>query len=317
MKQISYPNYIAPLGASFASSGEATRNMSVVQTDLPELKYAGTVLTQADPEEKTVATVNPEYHTFVIGETGCGKTRRVILPTIRLTAKTRRSMVITDPKGELYRMTGKALENRGYGVLVLNLRDPGRSVRWNPLDIIEKKYHSGAVQDKDRAVLMLADLADALKERVHNDKDVFWENCAVRIFTGAALLILETLPDGSLTFENIAIVARDLFESAEGRIRFSHDKGYDPVAAVLSLPKNSPIVSSLNGMISAPSPSSAVTSLEWAPVLLMIPRSLSGFSSMGQGRRWFSLKGWPSWYAWNRGERRASSRVFSRMLESE
>lgn len=37
----------------------------------------------------------------------------------------------------------------------------------------------------------------------------------------------------------------------------------------------------------------------------------------GHGRRWFSLNGWPSWYAMKSGDCRTSSSVFSRMLESE
>lgn len=53
------------------------------------------------------------------------------------------------------------------------------------------------------------------------------------------------------------------------------------------------------------------------PVFAIISRSSSGFSSMGHGRRWFSLNGRPSRYAMKSGDCRTSSSVFSRMLESE
>ena len=45
---------------------------------------------------------NSEYHTLVIGATGSGKTQTVIKPTVKLLAKNGESMIITDPKGEIY-----------------------------------------------------------------------------------------------------------------------------------------------------------------------------------------------------------------------
>ena len=52
MKQISYPTYIAPSGASFASTREAVNDTAVVRTDAAKLDYAGTVLTLVDPSQK-------------------------------------------------------------------------------------------------------------------------------------------------------------------------------------------------------------------------------------------------------------------------
>ncbi len=251
MKQISYPTHLTARNATFATRSEAVLGTEIVRTDAAELDYAGTVMTQVDPERKTVATVGREFHTFVIGETGCGKTRRVILPTIRLTAKTRRSMVIADPKGEIYKYTGAALKNKGYDVVVLNLRNPSRSVRWNPLEIIDRLYHSDSAKDRDQAVIDLQDLAETLSGRIHSEEDSFWEVEAAKIFTGAALLILEGSPRGSLTFENIALMARALADSKERRFP-SLDSGADNPSKILSeLPKNSPVASCFTGYLAA------------------------------------------------------------------
>ena len=251
MKQISYPTYVQMGGASFATTREAVEGMTIVRTDAEKLDYAGTVLTQDDINEKTVATVGREFHTFVIGETGCGKTRRVILPTIRIAAKTGRSMVITDPKGEIYKKTGEAVKRKGYDVLVLNFRDPGRSVRWNPLEMIERLYHSDSRIDRDQAMLMLQDLANTLKGPVHSDKDAFWEVAGAKMFTGVALSIMESCPHGSLTFENIVIVSRKLFLGAINKMSFSRENGYDPVQIVKDIPANHPIASAFTGFLSA------------------------------------------------------------------
>lgn len=48
--------------------------------------------------------------------------------------KTKPSMFISDPKGELYADHSAALKKRGYEVKVLDLRNPYNSVRWNPLE---------------------------------------------------------------------------------------------------------------------------------------------------------------------------------------
>ncbi|MBQ1685648.1 MAG: type IV secretory system conjugative DNA transfer family protein [Clostridia bacterium] len=253
MKQISYPSFITPKGAEFASTKEALVGTTIVRTDAPELDYAGTVLSMVDPSEKKVATVGKEFHTFIIGETGCGKTRRVILPTIRMLGKTGRSMVITDPKGELYEQTANDLKKRGYNVVVLDFRDPGRSVRWNPFDLIETLYRSDSTKDKDQALLMLQDLADTLKERIHSSEDAFWEVAGAKIFMGVCLLIIEHGPKGSLTFENVAIVARKLFASMGNKMRFKSENGYDPYTVLTSLPENSPIASCLSGFMSTAS----------------------------------------------------------------
>ena len=81
-------------------------------------------------------------HALVIGSTGSGKTTTFINPMIQLLAATNcgSSMIMTDPKGELFDLHSKFLADRGYEVLVLDLRDTYASSRWNPLDPIWDMY---------------------------------------------------------------------------------------------------------------------------------------------------------------------------------
>ena len=81
-------------------------------------------------------------HALVIGSTGSGKTTTFINPMIQLLAATNcgSSMIMTDPKGELYDLHSQYLKDRGYEVLVLDLRDTYSSSRWNPLDPIWDMY---------------------------------------------------------------------------------------------------------------------------------------------------------------------------------
>ena len=93
-------------------------------------------------------------HALVIGSTGSGKTTTFINPMIQLIAATSSgsSMIMTDPKGELFDLHSKYLKERGYDVMVLDLRDTYSSSRWNPLDSIWDMYQEYASIGKDITV---------------------------------------------------------------------------------------------------------------------------------------------------------------------
>ena len=88
-------------------------------------------------------------HSLVIGSTGSGKTTTFINPMIQILAATNcgSSMIMTDPKGELFSLHSQFLKDRGYDVLLLDLRDTYSSSRWNPLgsiwDMYQEYFHTG------------------------------------------------------------------------------------------------------------------------------------------------------------------------------
>ncbi|MCL2068344.1 MAG: type IV secretory system conjugative DNA transfer family protein, partial [Oscillospiraceae bacterium] len=81
-------------------------------------------------------------HGLIIGSTGSGKTTAFINPMVQILAATSAgsSMILTDPKGELFQLHSGLLQQRGYDVMVLDLRDPYSSFRWNPLSDIYDRY---------------------------------------------------------------------------------------------------------------------------------------------------------------------------------
>ena len=89
---------------------------------------------------------NSPCHSIIIGSTGSGKTTTFVNPMIQLLAASGAgsSMIMTDPKGELFSLHSGFLKDRGYDVKVIDLRDTYSSYRWNPLDSIWDHYQDYA-----------------------------------------------------------------------------------------------------------------------------------------------------------------------------
>ena len=193
-------------GADFETYENLCEKSKVVRSSDRRVDSCGMVMDFVNPE--IFVTSPRETHVLLVGGTGSGKTRRVMVPSIIMQGKTGTSMVITDPKGELYRFTAKDLKAMGYEILSVNMRNPSRGNRWNPLSYIEKYYNSEDVELRDKASVMLSDIANILKKGIHSIRDLFWENSAAGLFMGVAQMILEKGLEGGLTFENIFNVAR-------------------------------------------------------------------------------------------------------------
>ena len=90
-----------------------------------------------------VNLLHESWHTLIIGTTGSGKTEGFVVPAIQILASTKSkpSLVISDPKGELYARNYNHLVNNGYKIRRFNMRNPLCSARWNPMEKAFLTYH--------------------------------------------------------------------------------------------------------------------------------------------------------------------------------
>ena len=117
--------------------------------EVGKYKINGFVIQTIDVGNKTFANYKDGVHCLILGTTGSGKTIRFVIPTMQFLARSalRPSLVVTDPKGELYFNQSKLYQERGYDVLTLNLREPlKRSSCWNPCYIAYQEYQEGLRQ---------------------------------------------------------------------------------------------------------------------------------------------------------------------------
>ena len=125
----------------FQTEEEIEKNFRVVKYG-DEQGEIGIPIQAIQTEEDYEIVLADNMHSLVIGSTGSGKTTSYIDPSIQIMSnfQERPSLIITDPKGELYTKHKANLEHRGYTVAVIDLRNPYISTKWNPLEKIYVDY---------------------------------------------------------------------------------------------------------------------------------------------------------------------------------
>ena len=187
--------------ARWSKEKEIKNAPKVVRVPISEkdCKAAGAVLIN---NGKDMWVDNSENHTLVIGATGSGKTKSVVDPLVYSLAKAKESMIITDPKGEIYKEHSNMLRDRGYDIIVLNFREPQHGNCWNPLTLPYQLYKAG---NTDKATELVDDVAlNILKDK--KAQDPFWENSAADYFSGVALGLFEDAKEDEINLNSINYV---------------------------------------------------------------------------------------------------------------
>ena len=150
--------------------------------------YGGTIVSRMG--DKLYIDKSP-VNNLIIGMSRSGKGEMLVISTIDVYSRAERkaSMVINDPKAELFKSSKKTLEQRGYDVYLLNFDDPLHSMGYNPLDMIVRLAVEG---DYENAEL----LAQAFSFSIFNpdepaNTDRFWNDASSSLLAALILAHLE------------------------------------------------------------------------------------------------------------------------------
>lgn len=220
----------------FQSDEELKKNFTTLDwNELKDHEIIGTPIKAKESEGRLSITFSKPAHALVIGTTGSGKTATFVNPSIQILSELRNrpSMLISDPKGELYQSNAEALKRKGYEVKVLDLRNPYNSVRWNPLErpylLHQRASHleDEVVEDEERGCYVFdgtdywsaeeKDSAVQVKRQLLNDQiyedlndictvlcpisnkeEPMWESGAQHLILAIALAMLEDSDNPSL-----------------------------------------------------------------------------------------------------------------------
>ncbi len=140
--------------------------------------------------------VDQDGHALVIGATRSGKGRRIILPTIGVIGTNRRdSLLVTDPKGELFAHSAAFLERQGYRVRRIDFREPRLGLRFNPLVPVSQALHEA--RDWTIASKAAWDIAHVLSDPAPGRGDPFWSQAQEALTAALILGIAEQAPEVS------------------------------------------------------------------------------------------------------------------------
>ncbi len=140
--------------------------------DLKDQEIGGVLKANFLIDNKLIQTYSKsENHVGVIAATRLGKTTSYVIPSILSFAKQKkkRRMLISDPKGELYKITADFLRKEGYNVKLLNFRDFQHSEYWNPLTPIFRLYQKiNTIEDEVDVVQTEIGLRNIFKGVIFN-----------------------------------------------------------------------------------------------------------------------------------------------------
>jgi len=161
-------------------------------------------------------------NTVIIGTSRSGKGETFVFPTIDVTsrAEEQSSLVINDPKGELYTGSYETLRKRGYDIEVINMISPEDSLSYNPLALIIEAYTNG---DMETAQQLTESLTFSLYMTGDPEAD-FWNSLASSL-VGASILALCGIHLTEDTYEPEKITMRNVqtFITTMGKQKVKED----------------------------------------------------------------------------------------------
>ena len=167
--------------AGFMSRKELTEVLDLV----PDIrKHSGTILGELDHQ---VICIPPKTrfngNLAVYGASGSKKTRAFCVNMILQCAARKSSLVICDPKSELYEKTSEYLRDQGYTVRVFNLVTPSASDSWNCL---------AEVGGQELMAQLFCDVI--IKNTGGEERDHFWDSAEMNLLKALVLYVSTSYP---------------------------------------------------------------------------------------------------------------------------
>ena len=221
--------------ARFSTDKEIKKNFK--KENVNNIKEAGFPVSFSK-DLKTIYFDRETPHYVYLGSTGSGKSVTAVIPSCAFiaNAKKKRSVFITDPKGEIYQTTSKMFQDNGYRILTIDFRNPEKSNKINILEPIIVEYEEYIKYEKlsneskteeeklNYNNLSMSSLAETnrlisslstmvMQEKVEQ-KDPFWNNSAKNLLEGLIGFFLEEYKLGNITREKITMTSIRKFQNS-------------------------------------------------------------------------------------------------------
>lgn len=135
--------------------------------------------------KECIYCIQDDVHSLCLGATRSGKSRTVVLQSICTLGLAGESLVISDPKAELYHYTYEFLQKLGYEVFALDFRNPEKSHHYNLLQPIIDAVNSG---NQEQAEMLAWDMTSILVGKSQGEK--IWTNGEMSVIAATILSVV-------------------------------------------------------------------------------------------------------------------------------
>lgn len=160
------------------------------------------ILTATEFMSLNMRKIRKNLNTLVVGGSGAGKTRFFLKPNVM---QMNSSYVISDPKGEILRSTGKMLKDNGYRISVLNLVEMNNSDGYNPFNYLRENH------DEDVMTLINTIITNTNPEPKNSAGDPFWEKSEMLLLQALFYYLIYEAP----AYEQNIPMVMELVRAAE------------------------------------------------------------------------------------------------------
>lgn len=138
-------------------------------------------------KQERIYYIDDNIHSLVVGATRSGKTRCIVLETVGNLGLAGESMIISDPKAEIYHYTSEFLKRLGYKIITLDFKNPTKSTRYNFLQPVIDAVNR---EDYRKAEEYTWDITQALVGNEDTKMEKIWRDGEMAVIAGAIMSVV-------------------------------------------------------------------------------------------------------------------------------
>lgn len=138
-------------------------------------------------KQENIYYIDDNIHTLVVGATRSGKTRCEVLQTVGNLGLAGESMIISDPKAEIYHYTSEFLEKQGYKIITLDFKTPTKSTKYNFLQPVIDAVNQN---DFRKAEEYAWDITQSLVGNEDTKMEKIWRDGEMAVIAGAIISVV-------------------------------------------------------------------------------------------------------------------------------
>lgn len=169
---------------------------------------------------------------LIIGKLESGKTKGIMFPEVGTLIKEETNLFIIDNKEEYYPRFKQELENNGYKVWLINLRNPLKS---NTFNILEYPYFLYKNGNKDTAISLVTSIAENICINKNSESDMFWDNSSANYLTSLILILFEKGVEDEINFMSLGVLINMLDDPQKEEKLKSYFKVLDVTSPIYRL----------------------------------------------------------------------------------